>query len=388
MKIYENLFKLTEKNDMFYFRDFVSSMHTNVRIFLYRFASYNDWLNEDALECRGIMFEMDDNWDKPIRIMSRPMEKFFNLNETVFTDNKIIDIENNTKEIYLKEDGSLISTYIDKNYLFCKSKGSISSDQALAATRLINSKEYEKLYEICYELAEEFTVNFEYVAPDNQVVVYYDKPELRVLNIRNNITGEYVPYTTYSVWFKDCIDMLCKPVELEVSTLDEIYNMTDIEGFIFVLNSGQRVKLKTKWYLNLHRIKSSVNTRKEVIIAVMNETIDDLLPLMVNNVALRKEVVDIQDFMSKIFIEYYNKIVNYFNENKHKSRKDFAIGAVKEFEGTILMSLAMNLFVGKIPESDLEDALKEVIIKYAKEFSERYEKYIVDPNFDMFCTTI
>ncbi|UQJ95715.1 RNA ligase 1 and tail fiber attachment catalyst [Klebsiella phage CPRSB] len=34
-------------------------MGTPVRIFNYRMASYTDWLKPGALECRGIMFEMD-----------------------------------------------------------------------------------------------------------------------------------------------------------------------------------------------------------------------------------------------------------------------------------------------------------------------------------------
>ncbi|WP_333997418.1 RNA ligase, partial [Pseudomonas aeruginosa] len=67
----------------FFYKDFTSPFGTQFRIFSYNFASYTDWCLDDALECRGIMFEIDENG--PVRIASRPMEKFFNLNETPFT---------------------------------------------------------------------------------------------------------------------------------------------------------------------------------------------------------------------------------------------------------------------------------------------------------------
>ncbi len=77
-----------------------------------------------AQKFRGIMFEMDG--DTPIRIASRPMEKFFNLNENPMTMG--IDISD-VEYIMDKADGSLVSSYVDDGYLYLKSKTSLYSDQ-------------------------------------------------------------------------------------------------------------------------------------------------------------------------------------------------------------------------------------------------------------------
>lgn len=64
------------------------------------------------------MFELDEN-DNPTRIACRPPAKFFNYKENPFTEN----IESSEVQyLFKKEDGSLISTFLDKGELFVKSK--------------------------------------------------------------------------------------------------------------------------------------------------------------------------------------------------------------------------------------------------------------------------
>src|SRR5699024_414077 len=124
----------SEKGKFFY-TDFVSPFETKFRIFSYNYASYSDWLLDDALECRGIMFEMDA--DGPVRIAARPMEKFFNLGENPLT----MDI--NMDEVALvmtKADGSLVSTYMDQTNIAFKSKGSIKSSQAAEALQVFKQE--------------------------------------------------------------------------------------------------------------------------------------------------------------------------------------------------------------------------------------------------------
>lgn len=81
-KLFDQLMKLCEDPNgkaKFFFKDDVTGMQTPIRVFSYHIANYSDWILPGALECRGIMFEMDG--EKPVRIMSRPMEKFFNVGE-------------------------------------------------------------------------------------------------------------------------------------------------------------------------------------------------------------------------------------------------------------------------------------------------------------------
>lgn len=76
-ELYEALMALTA-NEAFYHIDQTLDGF-EYRIFNYRLASYTDFCAPNALEMRGIMFEMKDG--QPIRLASRPPAKFFNYRE-------------------------------------------------------------------------------------------------------------------------------------------------------------------------------------------------------------------------------------------------------------------------------------------------------------------
>lgn len=80
--IYDALMDLVSKNEAFYYQDFTLDGKV-YRVFNYRLASYTDFLADFALEARGITFEVScENRDAVCyRLVCRPMQKFFNLNE-------------------------------------------------------------------------------------------------------------------------------------------------------------------------------------------------------------------------------------------------------------------------------------------------------------------
>ena len=141
-----------------------------------------------ALYARGVMFEVQKTEDgvRPIRLASLPMPKFFNLNENPFTmglDLSEID------RIEVKSDGSLMSSYIHKGRLMLKSKGSLFSEQAIDAMLWLDRPENDRLRNLIKEKTEQgITVNLEWVAPWNRVVLSYREPRLIVLNTIDNST--------------------------------------------------------------------------------------------------------------------------------------------------------------------------------------------------------
>ena len=106
LKIFHDLMKLCDTSDSFFHKDETIGHQEHgfktFRMFNYRLCSYSDFLNDNALECRGIMFEMDEEGN-PIRLASMPMHKFFNVNENPFTEN--VDFSETTHAM-VKEDGS------------------------------------------------------------------------------------------------------------------------------------------------------------------------------------------------------------------------------------------------------------------------------------------
>ncbi|AZU98555.1 hypothetical protein [Acinetobacter phage AbTZA1] len=366
-KLFKNLMALVDPEDFskFFYKDFVTPMGTSVRIFSYNYASYTDWLNEDALEARGIMFEMDG--ETPVRIMSRPMEKFFNLDETPFTQN--LDL---SKIAYgmVKEDGSLVSTYTDHGYLRTKSKASIFSTQAIEAQMLLSNIDHVDLHDRCLELANEgYTCNFEYVSPGNRIVIAYPKRALVLLNVRNNETGKYVPYSELKrdpVLRKYLVEgfPLAEGSD-RAAMVEEIRASENIEGYVFVMEDGLTFKLKTAWYSNLHRVKDTINNDKDLFGVIVAGGSDDLKSLFEDDYSRSKI-----EAYEKIFFDYLRdslkELLAYHKEFAGSDRKTFAINSQAKFQALgkpELFGISMANFSGTMSQDDLVKEINKVFMK-------------------------
>lgn len=325
--LYNDLMNLVNSNEAFYFQDQLLDGCT-YRIFNYRLASYTDFLQPGALECRGSMFEIDDKGTAK-RLASHPLHKFFNLYENPMTMNVDLD---NIVSVENKSDGSLISTFMHNGTLRLKSKGSLVSDQAIAAMKWLNQPENDEFKNHLLEYTkEDYTVNLEWVSPDNRIVLGYLEPKLIVLNIRDNRNGSYVdlPY---------CISIhpyLDKAVDLRGMTpkefVDQLPDMLDdIEGCVVKLKTGLWFKVKTKKYLSLHHCKDSVNNPRRLFEVIVDEGIDDIRAMFHTDELLIKQIDDMQRKVDHIFNEMVNTVETFWEENKYLDRKDFAIKAQSE----------------------------------------------------------
>ncbi|ADI96461.1 RnlA RNA ligase 1 and tail fiber attachment catalyst [Acinetobacter phage Ac42] len=382
-ELYNNLMTLIEPGKMsrFFLRDAVTPFGTRVRMFGYNYASYTDWLLPDALEARGIMFEMDEN-DQPIRVMARPMEKFFNLGENPFT----IDLDLSTIEYFMdKSDGSLISSYVDNDTLFMKSKMSIGSVQAVAARQVIQDYVHRDLHDRVLELAKDgFTCNFEYVAPDNRVVILYPERALVLLNVRNNETGEYVHIEELK---RDPVlrrylvnNYVIDPENFDQDTfVNDIYQMVDIEGYVFRLMTGQHVKIKTEWYKMLHYAKDTINNNEALFAITVAAQLDDVRSLYSDDYALGK----INKF-EEVFLGFLDTrlpiLLNLHKELNGSSRKDYAIKSqtyFKQANELYLFGIFMQMFEGVPPREQLVEKLSEAFMKNYKLFvPPEYDKVV------------
>lgn len=354
-QLWDDLMSLVQANEAFYFADqYVGEQ--KYRIFNYRLASYSNWLIPGALECRGVMFRIEgDDYDAvPIRLASLPMEKFFNLYENPFTEN--LDLT----QVYMiedKADGSLISTYLDDNdNLLLKTKGSLASDQAMSAMAWLEMMQPLKAELLEFANADR-TVNMEWVAPNNRIVLGYEVAELRVLNIRHNLTGEYLDKKTIenlSVGaYPNILAQWTSQTEVDdpVSFVASIPDMVGIEGYVVRLApSGQRVKIKTTWYLALHRTKDNINSPRRLFEAVLEETTDDMRTLFHDDPLAIQTIQEMEDFVAEKYNHMVDTVERFYERNKHLSRKDYAILGQKEFAGTFYFGLAMSRYIGKDPD--------------------------------------
>ena len=367
-ELFNNLMSVVEKSEKgnFYFKDVITSMGTKARIFSYFIASYTDWLQDDALECRGIMFELNDK-NEPVRIMARPMQKFFNLKENPMTIG--LDL---TKMIGLMEkaDGSLISSYHDQGYVYLKSKAAVFSDQANKAMVLLNSPAYEKLRDAVVQAGPDFTFNMEYVGPSNRVVLPYEEEELIVLNVRHNETGQYVEFSTLlddplirhrMIGVYPCPDWSkVTPEEWEAATRAE----TDIEGVIGIMPDGQLFKLKTDWYSSLHRTKDSINNNKALFQSIKERASDDLRGMFSDDSAALAKIEAFESAYIGTVAKYHKICADVFYDLRGFDRRSFAIEAQARMKDCrYLFSVVMQQY-GRDWDGELAvEKIEEHIIK-------------------------
>jgi len=358
--LYASLVRLVEgeESKAFYFKD--HQLDNRVyRIFNYLLASYSDFCKPGALECRGIMFEMAD--DAPVDLVSMPMEKFFNLHENPMTMN--LDLSQ-VKEIALKADGSLISTFIHTNgdgrpELRLKSKGSIMSTQSNDAMKFLetNCAFQNELFELA---KMGYTINLEWCAPHNRVVVGYSEPQLTLLNIRNNQNGEYIDRTHPHVM--ELVDVQqywidqVEGVHDTAAFVESIPDMKNIEGYVATLASGQRIKIKTTWYLSLHRSKNVLNSGRLLFDVVIEEASDDVKSLWHYDPEAIKLIEDMELLLEREYNSMVYAVEHFHQRNHNLSQKEYAILAKEELASNHV-GLAMRKYIGR--EVDYKMAMKK-----------------------------
>ena len=360
MSLYEQLMNLVNnsKDDVFYYVD-KELEDRKYRIFNYRLASWKDFKHPGALSCRGTMFDITDI-DNPF-IACLPMDKFFNYEEggVDHTKSKFIGYMD-------KLDGSLISSFICNDKLYLKSKTSLTSKQAVDAMKWLDLPENSEYKKEIYNLTKQgFTCNFEWVSPDNRIIVYYTKENLIMLNYRGMIDGKIRLPKYYDK--NSQIHLHSVIYKYSDLNIDEFVKSSreekNHEGYVCVLNDEQGknyfVKTKNSWYVNLHHMKDLLSTDKNIVFAIINENIDDVKSLFANDKNFLKHISDIEHKVIPIYNHIIKTVEDFYNENKELDRKSYAIKAKEILDNR--MSLAMNLYIGR------GNNFKEYVIKNYKD---------------------
>jgi len=341
--LYTDLVHLVQTNEAFFCSDQYYD-DTHYKIFNYRLASYSNFLLPGALECRGVMFEIDST-GQVVRLASLPLHKFFNLYENPSTMN--LDLTT-IERIMVKSDGSLISSYMHGDSLRLKSKGSLASDQALDAMIWIEQHEHNDFKQkVLHYTKHNHTVVMEWVSPNNRIVLGYVKPQLIVLHVRDNDTGTY--RSNIQSVFKGYMPAEL-PIDTPISFVESIPNMKDnIEGFVCMLAGGTWFKIKTLKYLAKHKTKDSVNCPRRLFEAVIEEASDDMRSMFFDDPPAMKLIDDMEKFVDHHYNHMVNNVEVFYATNEQLSRKSYAILAKLELDGKEF-GLAMGLYLGRIAD--------------------------------------
>lgn len=237
-------------------------------------------------ECRGITFNPDGT------IASRALHKFSNVGEGADSQPDMIPWDQICR-VMDKRDGSMVHPVMIDGEVVFKTKKSFTSAEAIAATEFLKA-DPEKYAWVHGLMALGYTPIFEWTSPRFPIVLVYEKDELTLLQIRQNITGEYVTLPQHwDVIAEGCpfpiVENLSeqfswvmedegipKTVEIRWDLLKAAAETrSGIEGWIVQAVDGRMWKIKTKWYCELHHSVTFTRYR-DVARSVLLDQSDDL----------------------------------------------------------------------------------------------------------------
>jgi RNA ligase len=243
-------------------------------------VQYENLWDEITLQTRGLVTDNEGN------VIVRPFKKFFNIEQGKHTPTEEF-------EVYEKMDGSLGILFFYEGKWIIATRGSFTSDQAVKAREILNSKY------IVESIPKGYATLFEIIYPENRIVVDYgDEEKLVVLGMTSRVSGKEMDYNSLlNVHNESGMSVVKKydGINDYKQLKEKIEN--NQEGFVVKFTNGQRIKIKGLEYLRLHKIMTNLSTTAVWEVLSNGDNIENLL----------KDVPD----------EFYKKIKTYEENLKY-----------------------------------------------------------------------
>jgi len=340
----------------------------NISVFNYRLAQYKDFANPipskpelKGYEMRGLTFVFNEDGSLFNRYVL--LEKFFNLNQV---PDSLYSVVKNYKIKFInnKEDGSIASFIkLPNGKIIGKSKMGFDNDQADGINRVYKTnKEVKSLVD--WALNNNIVPIFEYVAPNNRIVLRYPSEELILLRLRDNVTGKHIDIRNH---LDKVGSIRVAPFEDDVRDLDHLIELTatqvDKEGSIVTCEDEMGrdffFKLKTPWYCERHGLLTEDLYREHIIIGyILDDKIDDILGQVPEDEKEAHERINkIISIVKKAIADKVSEIEKAYEQfvKSGVSKKDYAINQRKNNPN---FGFVMNM----VKADDLKKMSKEEIL--------------------------
>lgn len=360
---YQEAVEICSKSDSVFYETKTNVDGFPVSIFNYRLAQYSDFNlplenkpEVKAFEMRGLTFVFNKDGSLYKRFVL--LEKFFNLNQV---ENSMYSVVRNYKIKFIsnKEDGSIASfIQLPNGKIIGRSKMGFDNSQANGISRVYKTNKHIKSF-VDWCLSNDIIAVFEYVSPQNRIVLRYSKEELILLRLRDNKTGNHI----------DIREHLDKISSIKIANFEDDYTLDDLiekskteaerEGWIVQFDNDHMVKIKTDWYRNLHSVYTNDLYHEDKLIKlIIDEKIDDIICELKEDDHLRTRVDEIVSIIKKCIREKIDRIQDLYNVYKKlNSIKEFAINYYNNEDFSDTMKYIRN------SEISLEDLAKDWILK-------------------------
>lgn len=230
--------------------------------------------------CRGLIVAADDPraLTGAEEVVARPMAKFFNIAEHAAPGLADLDLDQ-PFEAADKLDGCLAIAYPGPDGATAlATRGSFTSDQAIAATALWRQRYADVV------VPPGQTWLFEYVGPDNRIVVAYDHPDLCLLAVVDTASGAELwrpGGDAAAVGWPGPTAALAATgdgrADLEALLATTAGGDGTAEGFVVRFADGTRAKAKYAEYVRLHRLLTGTTARRVWELLADGRRVDELL---------------------------------------------------------------------------------------------------------------
>ena len=271
-------------------------------------------------ECRGITF-----CSKTGDILARKYHKFFNVGEREETLPHNIDITE-PHVILDKLDGSMITPVLINDKIEWHTKMGATDVAKQAVEFVAKNPAYDMLAR--WQIECGITPIFEWCSRKQQIVLDYKEDQLVLTGARNLRTGEY----RSSKWLFDIGQSAGIPVVENFGTvfglesfMEVAREQKDFEGYVIRFDSGQMLKIKTEWYVQIHKAKEKILQDRHVVAMILDNTLDDVKGF------LSKEDLDSLNVFEAKIVEAMEELartaVQFVAERKKQNwtKKDFAL---------------------------------------------------------------
>jgi RNA ligase len=326
-----------------------------------------------AREARGLVYDTFTG-----DILSRPLHKFHNVYEKPHTQPDKIDWSKATRAM-VKRDGSMIHTVVKgnphmrgsanlmsfhnkANFAF-KSKKSFTSDVVREVHHWLmedyaevggwrgkpvpRARKYVELCNLLVNLGQ--TAIFEWTAPQSRIVLGYTEPDLQLLHVRHNVSGQYMGQESLEALSRQFNVPLVESVELNLEMMlasmvnDEIAPGT--EGWVIQFADGDMVKIKTKWYMDRHHAMTFLRVR-DIARMVLDESLDDLKSKLAADGIRTDQLLLIESQVGLTISGIMIAVERLWLDSHHLDRKTVAL----TYRDHPLFGLLMQLYSDKEPD--------------------------------------
>lgn len=314
-----------------------------------------DFINQENRLARGLLMDTQGN------IVVRSFEKFFNYCELDSRGKeyqelaKCYKVDNEEEVIaYPKLDGTMVAISYHDGSLIGTTSTSMKTDFVpIVIDKLKGNK---KLIE--YLKSSGTSLIFEYTAPDNTIVVKYDKKEITLLAEVENRPDAIVNISRLG-HLENLGLKVIKPIKTSLKELLQWQKEKEnVEGWVVQNKLGYLIKFKTDWWFenNIDSIEFTKKGIQYVVKLCLEDKIDDVIAL-INQRENKKEqwVHEVAKFVDDIIRNAYSYATEYSTTRE--------IAELDTDQAT--KSLAITILKGK--KDIANDNMVRSIYKVAKE---------------------